>query len=148
MKFKATLLLAGKTATGIEVPPEVVEGLGKGKRPPVKVTIKRHTYRSTVAPMGGVYMIGVSAENREAAGVKAGDTFDVTVELDTEPREVVVPPDFAKALKADEGARTFFEGLSYSNKRRFVLSIEDAKTSETRQRRIDKSVATLHEGRT
>ena len=148
MKFKTTLLLAGKTATGIEVPPEVVDGLGKGKRPPVTVTIKGHSYRSTVAPMGGVFMIGVSAENREAAGVKAGDVLDVTVELDTEPREVVVPPDFAKALKADEGARTFFEGLSFSNKRRFVLSIEDAKTPETRQRRIDKSIATLHEGRT
>ena len=148
MKFRTTLLLAGKTATGIEVPPEIVEGLGKGKRPPVTVTIKGHTYRSTVAPMGGVYMIGVSAENREAAGVSAGDVLDIDVELDNEPREVTVPPDFAKALKRDADAKRFFEGLSYSNKRRFVLSIEDAKTPETRQRRIDKAVVTLHEGRT
>ena len=148
MRFRATLLLAGKTATGIEVPPEIVEGLGKGKRPPVKVTIKGHTYRSTVAPMGGVYMIGVSAENREAAGVSAGDVLDIDVELDAEPREVVVPPDFAKALKADEDAKGFFETLSYSNKNRFVLSIEGAKTPETRQRRIDKAVATLRAGRT
>jgi hypothetical protein len=148
VKFKTTLLLAGKTATGIEVPPEIVEGLGKGKRPPVTVTINGHTYRSTVTPMGGVFMIGVSAENRDAAGVKAGDMLDVAVELDTAPREVAVPPDFAKALKADAKAKAFFEGLSYSNKRRIVLAIEDAKTPETRQRRIDKSVTTLHEGRT
>jgi hypothetical protein len=148
MKFRAPLLLAGRTATGIQVPPRIVEGLGKGKRPPVTVTINGHTYRSTVAPMGGVFMIGVSAENRQAAGVSAGDTLDVDVELDTEPREVVVPPDFSKALKNDAEAKRFFEGLSYSNKRRFVLSIEDAKTPETRQRRIDKSVGTLREGRT
>jgi hypothetical protein len=148
MKFRATLQLAGKTATGIEVPTDVVEGLGKGKRPPVKVTINGHTYRSTVAPMGGVFMLPVSAEQRDQAGVSAGDELAVIVELDTEPREVVVPPDFAKALKRDAEAQRFFETLSYSNKRRFVLSIEDAKTPETRQRRIDKSIVTLHEGRT
>jgi hypothetical protein len=148
MRFRATLLLAGKTATGVEVPPDIVERLGKGKRPPVKVTIKGHTYRSTVAPMGGVYMIGVSAENREAAGVSAGDVLDIDVELDTEPREVVVPADFAKALKTDKDAKRFFETLSYSNKNRFVLSIEGAKTPDTRRRRIDKSVASLREGRT
>jgi hypothetical protein len=148
MRFRATLLLAGKTATGVEVPPDIVERLGKGKRPPVKVTIKGLTYRSTVAPMGGVYMIGVSAENREAAGVSAGDVLDIDVELDTEPREVVVPADFAKALKTDKDAKRFFETLSYSNKNRFVLSIEGAKTPDTRRRRIDKSVASLREGRT
>ncbi|MEA2844373.1 MAG: hypothetical protein QOJ69_2044, partial [Actinomycetota bacterium] len=98
MRFRTTLELGGKTATGIRVPDEVVEGLGSGKRPPVRVTINGHTYRSTVAVMGGAFMVGVSAEERSKAGVAAGDEVDVDIELDTEPREVVVPPDFAAAL--------------------------------------------------
>lgn len=147
MRFRTTLLLGGKTATGMEVPAEVVEALGAGKRPPVRVTIKGHTYRSTVAVMGGVFMVGVNAGDRQAAGVAAGDELDVDIELDTEPRVLVVPPDFAAALDADADARRFFDGLSYSNRRRHVLAIDDAKTPETRQRRITKSVATLHAGR-
>ena len=148
MRFRTTIELGGKTATGMRVPPEVVEALGSGKRPAVRVTIKGYTYRSTVAPMGGVFMLQVSAEVRAAAGVAAGDELDVEVELDSEPREVTVPPDFQAALDGDPEARRFFDGLSYSNKRRHVLSIEDAKTPETRQRRIEKTIATLREGRT
>ena len=147
MRFRVTLERGGKTATGIRVPAEVVESLGSGKRPPVRVTINGHTYRSSVAVMGGVYLVGVSAEERANARVAAGDELDVDLELDTEPREVVVPADFAEALDAEAEARRFFDGLSYSNKRRHVLTIDAAKTPETRQRRIDKSVATLHEGR-
>src|SRR6266545_3193018 len=89
-KFRAKLLTAGKTATGMEVPTKVVEGLGAGKRPPVRVTINGFTYRSTVAVYGGKYLVGVSAENREGAGVAAGDVLDVEIELDTAPREVSV----------------------------------------------------------
>lgn len=148
MRFRTTLQLGGKTATGISVPAEIVAGLGTGKRPPVRVTINGHTYRSTVAPMGGVFMLPVSAEHREAAGIQAGDELDVEVELDTEPREVVVPPDFAAALDRDADAKRFFTGLSYSNRRRYVLAIEDAKTEETRRRRIAKAIMTLREGRT
>ncbi|HKW23505.1 MAG TPA: DUF1905 domain-containing protein, partial [Ktedonobacterales bacterium] len=107
MKFRATVELGGKTATGIQVPAQVVEGLGSGKRPRVHVTINGYTYRSTVAPMGGVFMLPVSAEVREYAGVAAGDTVDVEVQLDTEPREVTVPPDFAAALDGDADARQF-----------------------------------------
>lgn len=147
MQFRAKLELHGKTATGMEVPPEIVEKLGGGKRPAVRVTINGYTYRSSIAPMGGVFLLGVSDENRKNAGVAAGDTLDVEVELDTEPREVTVPQDFAEALARDEEAKRCFEGLSYSNKRRFVLPIEDAKTPETRQRRIEKTVSTLHEGK-
>jgi hypothetical protein len=147
MRFRAKLLLGGKTATGIRIPPEVVEGLGKGKRPPVKVTINGHTYRNTVAVMGGEFMVGVSAENREAAGVAAGDEVDVDIELDTEPREVAVPPDFAQALAKDAKAKAFFEASSNSRKGWHVQSIEGAKTDETRQRRIAKSIAMLREGR-
>jgi Bacteriocin-protection, YdeI or OmpD-Associated/Domain of unknown function (DUF1905) len=148
MRFHTTLLLAGKTATGFEVPEEIVTGLGSGKRPAVRVTIKSQTYRTTVAPMGGVFMIGVSAENREAAGVRAGDELDIVVELDTEPREVDVPADLAVALDRDPVASRFFDTLSYSNKQGFVLPIVGAKTAETRERRIAKAVSSLHDGRT
>ena len=147
MRFRTTLLQGDKTATGIEVPAEVVEAMGAGKRPPVRVTIKGHTYRSSIAVMGGVFMVGVSADVRKQAGVAGGDELDVDIDLDTEPRVLVVPPDFAAALDADADARRFFDGLSYSDRRRHVLAIDDAKTPETRQRRIAKSVATLHDGR-
>jgi hypothetical protein len=147
MKFRATIESSGKTATGIQVPEEVVASFGAGKRPPVRVTIKGHTYRSTVAVMGGVFMVGVSAENRAGAGVAAGDEVDVGIELDTEPREVALPADFAAALKGDADARRTFDGLPYSQKKWHVLSIEGAKTTDTRQRRIAKSVSTLREGR-
>jgi bifunctional DNA-binding transcriptional regulator/antitoxin component of YhaV-PrlF toxin-antitoxin module len=147
MKFAAELLLAGKTATGIRVPPKVVAELGSSKKPAVRVAIKGYSYRTTVATMSGEFMIPVSGEVRKAAGVEAGDKLEVNIELDTEPREVTVPPDFAAALKRDAAAGRFFAGLSYSNKRRFVLSVEDAKTPETRQRRIAKAVETLKAGR-
>jgi hypothetical protein len=143
VRFRATLELGGKTATGMRVPPEVVDSLGSGKRPPVRVTINGYTYRTTVAVMGGEFMIGVSAEHREGAGVAAGDELDVNVELDTEPRVVEVPPDLAAALKRNATARRNFDKLSYSNKSRYVISIEQAKTPETRQRRIDKTVSDL-----
>ena len=147
MRFRTTIQLEGKTATGLRVPPEVVDGLGKGKRPPVRVTIGGYTYRSTVAAYGDVFMLPLAAEHRAAAGVAAGDEVDVDLELDLEPREVAVPADFAEALEVDASARQLFDGLSYSNKRRFVLSIEDAKTPETRARRIAGAVDRLREGR-
>jgi hypothetical protein len=148
MRFRATIEQGGRTATGFRVPEEVVAALGSGKRPAVRVAIGDHTYRSTVAPMGGVFMIGVSAENRARAGVAAGDEVDVEIELDTAPREVAVPPDFARALERDQAAKRTFDGLSYSNKLWHVMSIEGAKTPETRQRRIAKSISLLREGRT
>ena len=146
MKFRATIQLNGKTATGIAVPAEVVGSLGPSKRPAVQVTINGYTYRSTVATMGGEFMLPVSGEVRERAGVAAGDAVDVEIELDTAPREVVVPPDFADALALDADAKRSFEGLSYSNKRRIVEPIVEAKSAETRQRRITNAIRTLHEG--
>jgi hypothetical protein len=143
MRFRATLELAGKTATGMHVPSEVVAALGAGKRPPVRATINGYTYRSTVAVYGGEFLLGVSDEVRKAAGVRAGEELDVVLELDTEPREVEVPPDFAAALRVAPAARGAFDSLSFSNKRRHVLGIEGARTPETRQRRIDKSIEEL-----
>ena len=147
MRFRTTLLQSGPTATGIRVPDEVVEALGSGKRPAVRVTINGYTYRNTIAVMGGEYMVGVSAEHRAGAGVAGGDVVDVDIELDTEPRVVTVPDDFASALDAEPDARRAFDGLSYSNKSWHVLQIIGAKTDETRQRRIAKSVEALREGR-
>jgi hypothetical protein len=147
VRFRTTLERSGKTATGFEVPSTVVEGLGAGKRPAVRVTINGYTYRSTVAAMDGRSMIGVSAENRAAARVEGGDVIEVDLELDTAPREVTVPPELAAALKKDAKARKTFDGLSYSNRRWLAESIAGAKTEETRRRRIAKAVAALREGR-
>jgi hypothetical protein len=147
MRFRAEVQLAGKTATGIVVPPEVVAGLDAGKRPPVRVTINAHSYRSTIAPRGDLFKLSLSAENRELTGVAAGDEVEVEIELDEQPREVTVPADFAQALDGDAVAKRFFEGLSFSQKQWFVLGIEDAKTPATRERRIGKAIDRLREGR-
>ena len=147
MRFRATIELAGKTATGIPVPAEVVEALGSGKKPPVRVTIGGHTYRSTVASRGKRYLVPLSAENRERAGVAAGDQVDVDLELDTEPRTVAVPPDLADALASAPEARQFFDDLSFSQQQWYVIPIEQAKTPETRARRVTKAIDMLREGR-
>lgn len=147
MRFRTTLLQSEGTATGIRIPDEIVEALGKGKRPPVVVTINGYSYRNTVAVMGGTYMVGVSAEHRKGAGVSGGDEIDVDIELDTAPREVAVPDDFRAALDADADARRTWDGMSYSNRSWHVLQIEGAKSAETRERRIAKSIDTLRQGR-
>ncbi|MCC3371837.1 YdeI/OmpD-associated family protein [Cohnella sp. REN36] len=147
MKFEAELLASGKTATGIEVPEAIIEALGQGKRPAIRVTLRDHTYRTTIGVMGGRYLIPVSAEHRAKAGIAAGDKLEVEIEPDTEARVLALPADFQEALGREPGAQAFFEGLSYSNKRRFVMPIEEAKTDETRQKRIDKAIGLLREGR-
>lgn len=146
MRFRAVVQLGGKTATGIEVPAEVVEGLGGSKRPAVNVTINGYDYRSTVASMGGRYMLPISAEHRQGAGVAAGDEVEVALELDTAPREVTVPADLAAALDGVPEARRFFDGLSYSRKLRYVLQVEGAKKAETRQRRVADTITRLANG--
>ena len=145
--FRAEILLGGKTATGIPVPTEVIERLGAGKRPAVRVTIGTYTYRSTVGVMGGRYMLPLSAANRSAAGVAAGETVRVDLELDAAPREVTVPADLSAALERDPSAGSAFAGLTASQQKWVVVAIEEAKTAETRQRRIDKAVTALREGR-
>jgi len=143
VRFRGTVLRNGRTATGIEVPATVVEELGSGKRPRVTVTIGAYTYRSSIGTVSGRYMLPVSAEHRAGAGIEAGDEIEVTVELDTAPRTVEVPPDFAAALDAEPAARANFDKLSFSHQRAHVDPINAAKAEETRQRRIAKSVAML-----
>jgi hypothetical protein len=147
MRFRTTILQGDKTATGIEIPAQIVEALGSGRRPKVRVTFRGYTYRSSVAVVSGVFMVGVSAEVRAGAGVKGGDAVDVDIELDTAPREVTVPADLSAALDAEPDARRTFDGLSYSNKSWHVLQIEGARTDETRRRRLAKSIELLREGR-
>ena len=147
MRFRATIELNGKTATGIEVPEEVVAGLGAGQRPPVLVTLGDYTYRTTVARMGGRFLVGINAEHRANAGVAAGDELDVEIINDTAPREVTVPDDLAAALTSDSAASAAFDDLSYTHRKEWVRWIEEAKKAPTRADRVVKTVATLHEGR-
>jgi Bacteriocin-protection, YdeI or OmpD-Associated/Domain of unknown function (DUF1905) len=147
MRFRATVELGGKTATGIEVPEDVVAALGSGHRPPVTVTIGGHTYQTTVARMGGRFLIPLSAENRTAAGVAAGDQVDVDIAMDSGPREVTVPGDLAAALEHDDTARATFDGLSYTHRKEWVRWIEEAKKPDTRATRLAKTVESLRAGK-
>jgi Bacteriocin-protection, YdeI or OmpD-Associated/Domain of unknown function (DUF1905) len=144
MKFRA-FVEPPEPMRGLEVPPEVVEALGGGKRPAVTITINGHSWKSRVAIMRGRYLLGLSNANRHAAGVVTGDQVEIDLELDVEPRVVVEPPDFARALDADPVARSAYDRLSYGRKREHVLAIESAKKAETRRRRIEKALAILRD---
>ncbi|QUQ67326.1 YdeI/OmpD-associated family protein [Kutzneria sp. CA-103260] len=146
MRFRTTVLLGGKTATGLLVPPEVIEALAAGRQPKVQVTVGGHTYRSSVGVRGGQFLIPLSAENRTAAGVAAGDEVDVEVTLDTAPREVEVPADLAAVFAADPEAQRLFDGLPFTHRKEYVRWIEEAKKPETRQNRLGKTVERLKGG--
>jgi hypothetical protein len=146
MRFTTVVELGGKTATGLVVPDDVVQALGGGGRPPVTVTVGGHTYRSTVARMGGRHLVPLAAEHRTAAGVAAGDEVVVDIELDDAPRTVEVPADLAAALDADADVRRRFDALSFTQRKEHVRSVEEAKAEATRLRRIEKVVAGLRAG--
>jgi Dehydrogenases with different specificities (related to short-chain alcohol dehydrogenases) len=147
MKFHTTVLRAGKTAAGVEVPEKIVLGLGGGKRPLVRVTLNGYSYRNAIAPRGDRYLLGISAEVRAASGVAGGDEVEVELEFDTAPREVNVPPELTRALAADPKAKAAFESLSYSAKKVYANPIEQAKTDETRQRNVEKAIKKLRSAR-
>lgn len=144
--FDTTLSAFGNN-TGIVVPPELIEHLGAGKRPPVTVVVNGHEFRTTVGVMSGQHLVGVSAAIRAVTGLAGGDPVSVTLTLADTPREVTVPDDFASALAAAPGARAFFDGLSNSLQRYHVDAINGAKSADTRQRRIDKSIALFLAGK-
>jgi antitoxin component of MazEF toxin-antitoxin module len=146
MKFRATVIPSGN-ATGVEIPPDVMKGLGSSPRPLITVTINGHTWRSRVAKKHGQCLVGISAANRAASGISEGDIIEIDLKLDTEPRVVSEPPDLAKALNEDPVARVAFDRLPYGLKRKHVTSIENAKSSEVRQRRIAKLVTTMRSDR-
>jgi hypothetical protein len=141
--FKTKLELHGKTATGITVPATAIAQFASGKRPRVKVTIGNYTYRSTVMPMGGVYMLPLAAEHRTAAGVAAGQTVQVTLELDTAERTVDIPTPLASAMRKAPGTKAAFDSLNYTRRKEIALAITSAKQDETRERRITKAIAEL-----
>ncbi|TXL72372.1 DUF1905 domain-containing protein [Vineibacter terrae] len=143
LNFRTKVLTAGKTATGIQIPDEVIDKLAAGRKPAVKVTINGFTYRSTVAVMNGRFMVGINAENREKAKVVGGDTIDVGIALDTEVRKVVVPADFQQVLERDPDLKRAFDSLSYTKRRVIAEAIAGAKTAETRERRIKKAARDL-----
>jgi len=145
MRFESRVELGGKTATGIEIPTEIIEALGTSKRPPVTITINGYTYRTTAVRMGGRFLVPLAAENREAAGVAAGDRVVVDIENDTAPREVELPVDLAEAL--DDAARAAYDALSYTHRKEWVRWVEEAKRPETRAARIEKTVTGLREGK-
>ena len=147
MRLKARVLSSGKTAAGVVVPEEFVAALGSGRHPRVRVTVRGYSFRSSIAFMGGRFMLPMTAETRERAGVAREDEVELDIEVDNEPREIEVPADLASALEQDDTARRFFEALSYSNKRRVVEPIQAAKAAETRARRIEKAMAGLRAGR-
>ena len=140
--FHTTILKTGKNTAGIQVPEEIIEQLGAGKRPLIRVTIQGYTYRSAVAVMDGKYMVPLSAENRQAAGVQGGEEADVMLALDVEPRTVEVPEDLMAALK-HAGAMDGFDKAAPSMKKEYVRQVQEAKTQETRERRIEKIVEKL-----
>jgi hypothetical protein len=147
VRFRATVELGGKTATGFEVPADVVARLGSGKRPAVRVTVGAHTYRSTIAVMGGRFMLPLSAENRAAAGVAAGEEVEVDLAPDLLPRTVEVPDDLAALLAADPAARSTFDGLAPGQRKEWVRWVTEAKRPETRADRLAKTVEALAAGR-
>ena len=141
MRFETTLHQTGNN-TGIEVPPEIIDALGGGKRPAVSLSVNGYAYRSTVGVMGGKSLVPFSSEHRKASGLKGGDSIVVEIELDTAPRETVVPEDFAAALEA-AGLRAAFDKLAPSHRKEHVRAIDEAKTAETRIRRIEKAIEKL-----
>ena len=145
MDFRTTIELGGKTATGMQVPADVVEALNAGKRAPVVVTVGGYSYRTTVAPYGGAYYVPLAAEHREAAGVAAEQEVDVSIELDTAPREVALPDDLAVAM--DDDARAAYDRLSFTHRKEWVRWVEEAKKPETRTTRIEKTVSGLKAGK-
>ena len=144
--FQTTVTAIGNN-TGIEVPEDVLEQLGAGKRPPVLVDLDGYRYRTTAGVMGGRSMLSVSAAVRKATGLAGGDPVRVTLTVADEPREVGMPEDLAAALAADEQAGSFFAGLSNSLQRYHVEQVTGAKTPETRSRRIEKALALFREGK-
>lgn len=139
--FETTLSQQGNN-TGIEVPEPVVASLESGKKPAVVVDVNGFEYRSTIAVMGGRYLIPFSSDKRAATGLAGGDPITVTLTLDTAPRTVQVPDDLAAALK-EAGVREAFDGLAPSRQKAHVTAVEAAKAADTRDRRVAKIVADL-----
>jgi hypothetical protein len=148
MHFTATVHLSGARATYIQVPADLVVALDAGRHPKVAVTIGTYTFITTISSSDDAFSIVLSPEHRKAAGLEAGDTVDVALELDEAPQHQTLDTDFAAALAADETARHCFENLSYSKQHWFTSGIAEATKPEIKARRIESYVSMLREGKT
>jgi len=145
-RFTVELERVGKTATMFKVPFDLKEAFGRA-RPPVKVTIRGHTWRTTPGVYDGVGLVVVNRSVKSATGVDAGDRVSVSMELDTAPRTVRTPPDLRAALSEDKAAAKAFRAMSYTHRREYVDWIEEAKRPETRARRVAATVERAREGK-
>lgn len=143
MKFKTTIFQKGNNL-GIEVPENIIEQLGAGKKPPVAISIKNYTYKNTVGVMGGKFLVPLSSEHRKHVQVSGGETVEVIINLDTEPRTIELPQKLEDKLKLSKTAQEFFDTLSPSNKKKIVVLIETAKTEETLNKRLEKIISDLN----
>jgi hypothetical protein len=142
-------LVARGPAAAVVLTDEQVEAVGEGaKRFPVRATINGHALRLSVARMRGEFLLGLSRANREAAGVQAGDTVELVLELDEGPREVPTPPALAAALAADPEAHRIYDALAYTHRKEYARWIDEAKRQETRDRRVATAIEMLHAGKT
>ena len=131
-----------------ELPAEVVEALGAGKRPAVRATVNGHVHRTRIAVYGGKYYLAYRREVRAAAQLEPGEEVDLQLELDGEPRAIDRPADFAALLEADPEARMRYDGLSFTHRKEYVDWLQGAKRAATRQRRLAEATTLLKSGRT
>jgi hypothetical protein len=146
VEFETTVAATGNN-TGIVVPDELIERMGAGRRPAVVVNLSGYEYRNTVGIMGGEHIISISAAVRKATGLKGGDPISVKLTVENTPRQVDIPEDLAHALSAEPDVAAFFSKLSNSLQRYHVDNINGAKTPETRQRRVDKTISLFRQGK-
>lgn len=147
LQFSATLQARGPAAAVVLDDDQVV-AVGEGaKRFPVRATINGYQWRTSVTRMRGEFLLGLNREVREGAGVTAGDTVAVVLELDHAPREVVVPPALEEALVRDAAAKAAFDRLSFTHRKEYARWIEEAKREETRARRVDQALELIRSGK-
>ncbi|PZS12960.1 MAG: 2-isopropylmalate synthase [Solirubrobacterales bacterium] len=148
LRLTATLLSRGPAAA-IVLDDEQVAVVGEGaKRFPVAATINGYSWRTTVTRMRGEFLLGLNRAVRDGAGVDAGDTVEVEIELDAAPRDVDVPEVLATALAGDPAAMAAFEALAYTHRKEYARWVDEAKRDDTRQRRVTQALQMLREGKT
>ncbi len=148
LTFHTSLQQRGPAAA-VVLDDQQVAVIGEGaQRFPVAATVNGYSWRTSVARMGGEFLVGLSKAVRQSAGVEAGDEVEVTLRLDTEVREVEVPADLAKAFEADPVAKAAFEGMAFTHRKEYARWIEEAKKAETRDRRIGQALEMLRAGKT
>ena len=148
IRFRARLEPRGPAAA-VVLDDDQVAAVGEGaKRFPVVADVNGYTWRTSVFRMGGEFLLGLNREVRQGAGAQAGDEVDVTIELDTAPREVEVPEALAAALAADPHARTSFERMAFTHRKEYAQWVADAKRDETRQRRVRQALEMIRAGKT